>query len=101
MPYVYEDAPFLPIACTKRRYSVSAAPDSSFLSELAQIPRAWVAQLHQAALEVNEELVNELIEQIPENAPLLTSSLKDLVNDFRMDVIVRLTSSVIERSELD
>ncbi|HEY9602543.1 MAG TPA: response regulator [Allocoleopsis sp.] len=102
--YVYEDAPSLPIASTRRRYSVSAAsaaPDSSFLSKLAQMPRAWVAQLHQAALEVNEELVSELIEQIPENASFLTGSLKDLVNDFRMDVIVRLTSSVIERSELD
>jgi two-component system, sensor histidine kinase and response regulator len=60
-----------------------------------------VAQLHQAALEVNEELVSELIEQIPESSTLLTDSLKDLVNDFRMDIIVRLTSSVIERSELE
>ncbi|HEY9728775.1 MAG TPA: response regulator [Chroococcales cyanobacterium] len=99
--YVYEDAPSLPIASTKRRYSVSAAPDSFLLSKLAQMPGAWVAQLYQAALEINEELVSELIEQIPESSKLLTDLLKDLVNDFRMDIIVRLTSSVIERSELD
>lgn len=99
--YVYEDMPSLPLASTRRRYSLSATPDSFFFSKLAQMPRAWVAQLHQAALEVNEELVSELIEQIPESSTLLTDSLKDLVNDFRMDIIVRLTSSVIERSELE
>lgn len=99
--YVYEDAPPLPIASTRRRYSPSTTPDSFFLSKLAQMPKTWVAQLNQAAWEVNEELVSELIEQIPESSTFLTDSLKDLVNDFRMDIIVRLTSSVIERSELD
>jgi signal transduction histidine kinase len=97
--YVYEDVPSLPIAFNKRPYSVGQTPDSFFLSKLAQMPQTWVVQLHNAASEVNEDLVSELIEQIPENFAPLAESLEELVNDFRLDIIVRLTSSIIEHFE--
>lgn len=92
--YIYEDLPPLAIASARRRYSVSEKPDSFFLPKLAEMPQTWVKQLYQAASEVNEELVSELIEQIPETSASLAEALRDLVNDFRMDIIVRLTGSI-------
>lgn len=94
--YIYEDLPPLAIASARRRYSVSEKPDSFFLPKLAEMPQTWVKQLYQAASEVNEELVSELIEQIPETSVPLAEALRDLVNDFRMDIIVRLTGSILE-----
>ncbi len=94
--YLYEDLPPLALASARRRYSVSEKPDSFFLPKLTEMPRIWVEQLNQAASEVNEELVSELIEQIPETSALLAEALRDLVNDFRMDIIVRLTGSSLE-----
>ncbi len=94
--YIYEDLPPLAIASARRRYLVSEKPDSFFLPKLAEMPQTWVGQLYQAASEVNEELVSELIEQIPGNSAPLAEALRDLVNDFRMDIIVRLTGSILE-----
>jgi hypothetical protein len=94
--YIYEDLPPLAIASARRRYLVSEKPDSFFLPKLAEMPQTWIEQLHQAASEVNEELVSELIEQIPETSAPLAEALRDLVNDFRMDIIVRLTGSILE-----
>ena len=65
-------------------------PDSFFLLELAALPTAWVAELHQAANEVNEELVVQLIEQIPAGRLALAKALTDLIQNFRFDAIVRL-----------
>ena len=73
------------------RQPASSMPDSFFLSKLAELPTAWVAELHQAANEVNEELVAQLIEQISVNTPVLAEALTDLVENFRFDTIVRLT----------
>ncbi|HEY9650145.1 MAG TPA: response regulator [Coleofasciculaceae cyanobacterium] len=94
--YVYEDVPAPPIAVHRRRYSVHEKPDSFFLTKLTKMPPSWIAQLYQSASEVDEERVNQLIEQIPETSASLTEALKDLVNDFRMDIIVRLTGSIID-----
>lgn len=94
--YVYEDVPARPIGSFRRRYSVPEKPDSFFLPKLTKMPPSWIAQLYQSASEVDEERVNELIEQIPETSASLTEALRDLVNDFRMDIIVRLTGSIVE-----
>ena len=67
-------------------------PDSFFLSELAALPPDWVAELHQAANEVNEELVIQLIEQIPAGSLALAEALTDLIQNFRFDAIVRLAN---------
>lgn len=94
--YVYEDVPAKLFAFSRRRYSVKEKPDSFFLAKLTEMPHSWIAQLYQSASEVDEERVNQLIEEIPETLASLTEALRDLVNDFRMDIIVRLTGSIIE-----
>lgn len=93
--YIYEDLPQSAITSAGRRYSIRENPDALLLPKLGEMPQTWIAQLSQAANEVNEELVLQLIEQIPEKSANLAEVLKDLLNDFRLDIIVRLTKSVL------
>lgn len=97
--YIYEQLPPITSISTNNRYFVSEKPDSFFLPLLCQMPLNWVQQLNQAANEVNEELVFQLIEEISEDFVTLATALKDLLEDFRLDRIIRITQSIIE-SEL-
>jgi signal transduction histidine kinase len=97
--YIYEQLPPITSISTNNRYFVSEKPDSFFLPLLDQMPLKWVQQLNQAANEVNEELVFQLIEEISEDFVTLATALKDLLEDFRLDRIIRITQSIIE-SEL-
>ncbi len=90
--YVYEDLPeSMTISSVRRKESEIIRPDSFFRSEFAEMPRSWVRDLSQATNEVNEELIQNLIEQIPKEKSLLAMALQELVEDFRLDVILRLT----------
>lgn len=97
--YIYEQLPPVINTTPGLRYFISERPDSFFLPLLGQMPLNWVQQLNQAANEVNEDLVCQLIDKIPENFVALGDALKDLLEDFRLDRIVRITQSIIE-SEL-
>ncbi|MFB2978150.1 response regulator [Microseira sp. BLCC-F43] len=94
--YVYEDLPQSTLAYSRKRYYASEKPVKLLLQQLAQMPQTWLAQLYQAANEVDEELVAQLIEQIPESYTPLAKALSDLLDDFRLDIIVRLTHSIIK-----
>jgi signal transduction histidine kinase len=94
--YIYEELPPITTITRSNRYFVSERPDSFFLPLLHQIPLSWVQQLNQAANEVNEELVCQLIEEMPESSVILANALKDLLEDFRLDRIIRITQSIIE-----
>ena len=59
--------------------------------DLAFMPAEWVAQLHQAALEVDADPIFQLIEQIPQPHLALAQGLTDLVRRFRFDEILELT----------
>jgi signal transduction histidine kinase/CheY-like chemotaxis protein len=79
--------------------SVSLAEVESFLiAQLSKMPLPWVRSLNQAANEVNEVLVFQLIDQIPNDRVQLAESLLSLAQDFRLDTIVRLTQSVLRDS---
>ncbi|MDF0552648.1 response regulator [Kamptonema sp. UHCC 0994] len=97
--YMYEQLPPVTNTTPGLRYFISERPDSFFLPLLGEMPLSWVQQLNQAANEVNEDLVFQLIDTIPENFVTLGDALKDLLEDFRLDRIVRITQSIIE-SEL-
>jgi len=94
--YIYEQ--LLPVTNTApyQRYFVRERADSFFLPLVVQMPLNWVQQLNQAANEVNEDLLFQLIEQIPETSATLADALKDLLEDFRLDRIVSITQSIIE-----
>ncbi|MFB2839001.1 response regulator [Floridanema evergladense] len=94
--YVYEDLPQIDNIFYRKRYSISQKPDSFFLPLLAKVPQNWVIQLHQAASELNEELIFQLIEELPADSATLIDALRDLLNDFRLDIIVRITKSFLK-----
>lgn len=97
--YRYEDSPtstHLP-----RRVEPSGErSDAFFLAELAKMPLSWVNELFEAANVVNEELVFELIQKIPQENSSLALALTDLFHDFRLDVIVHITQSIIQGSRM-
>jgi len=91
--YIYEDLPPTNNVFYRKRYSANQRPDSFFLPLLATVSQNWVVQLHQAANELNEELICQLIDELSTDSRELADALRDLLNDFRLDIIVRITSS--------
>lgn len=60
------------------------------------MPVEWVAELNQAALEVDAERIFQLIEQIPPTHLDLAQGLTDLVNRFCFDEILEFTQSILD-----
>ncbi len=67
-------------------------------SDFRIMPPEWIAQLNRAATLADEELIFQLIEQIPESNTPLAEALTDLVNNFRCDKIMHLTQPAIDES---
>lgn len=59
--------------------------------DLSVMPTDWVVELHLAALCVDDNRILELIEQIPATEANLANTLTDLVDNFRIDIIIDLT----------
>lgn len=57
---------------------------------LMGMPAEWIAQLYQAANQVNNPLILQLLEQIPEEQRLLATTLQNWVYNFRCDKIIAL-----------
>lgn len=74
-------------------------PDSFFLEELAKTPLNLVEKLNHAALILDEKLILQLIDEIPEEQVILAEALRDLLNNFRLDLLHRFTESVLDKSE--
>ena len=67
-------------------------------SDFRMMPPEWIAQLNRAATLADEELIFQLIEQIPESNTPLAEALTDLVNNFRCDKIMHLTQLAKDES---
>ena len=96
--YIYEDIPQF-TSSTKRMKTISAQVDSLYQEKMQAMPERWVVALQEAAQNLDEMWIFELITEIPDNHALLAEALKNLVNDFRLDVILRLTELVIKSEE--
>jgi PAS domain S-box-containing protein len=89
--YVYEQsaqpaATFTPQPKATERYELSAA-------SLSVMPSQWISQLHRAAEGCQDEEILALIEQIPEPHSSLKLALADLVDNFRLDLIIDLINA--------
>ncbi len=60
------------------------------------MPREWVQKLYQAALAMDEEVVIELMQQIPEEKAMLAHTLTNWVDNFRLDLIIDLVQTNTE-----
>ncbi|MCU0542298.1 MAG: response regulator [Oscillatoriaceae cyanobacterium Prado104] len=90
--YIYQNLPVTTKGC--RKVNIFNEESEAFLQKnMAEMPLSWVAELEQAAKNLNEEGVQESIEQIPESNHLFAEALKDLLRDFRLDIIVKITQS--------
>ncbi len=83
--YIYEEE--------KSSTSVSAliSPKSLTPEDLSVMPKDWLVNLYQAAICVDDSGIMELIKQIPESEVNLANALTDLVENFRIDIIIDLT----------
>jgi hypothetical protein len=58
---------------------------------LAGLPADWVTSLHQAATQLDADLILALLDQIRAQHAPLADALEGLVHDFRFDTILTLT----------
>ncbi len=91
--YVYQQNRSL---AANGRLSVQSQPLTS--EDLSFMPRNWIVALHQAALEIDDQQIMDLLAQIPPNQSNITKALTDLVDNFRMDIIIELTQIYSDES---
>jgi signal transduction histidine kinase len=87
--YIYE-----PLQIPPHEPAVKNAVKKQVLTSeyLKIMPPEWQKQLHESAKNLQEEKILALIEQIPEENTNLILALTDLVYNFRLDIIVELTT---------
>jgi signal transduction histidine kinase/FixJ family two-component response regulator len=83
--YVYEQQE-TPSVCQPPAPLQAMAPEA-----LTVMPASWVTQLHQAALYADDELMKQLIEEIPLEYDSLRRALRALVDNFLLEQIINLT----------
>ena len=76
----------------------STAPQKASLmpQDLKVMSAEWLAALHQAAIEVDGELIFQLIEQIPEANHILVQGLAALTRNYGFDEIIELIQEVCD-----
>ena len=62
------------------------------------MPKKWLIQLKQAASELDEEVIEELLKQIPDEHSLLVQALQNKVNNFDFDDIVDSVAQTVKLS---
>lgn len=65
-------------------------------TSLQVMPSEWLIQLEQAASDLDDELVMELLAQIPDEHHLLALALENKVNDFDFDEITSLVQQTVK-----
>ncbi len=65
-------------------------------TSLQVMPASWIAQLHQAAMQLDDKQIFSLIAAIPPEHADIASALTDLVNRVRFDTIVNLSQPIVQ-----
>ncbi|WP_315790483.1 ATP-binding protein [Fischerella sp. JS2] len=65
--------------------------------DLAQMPDAWIQNLHTAAKECNDESIFQLLTQIPTQFSTLIQVLTQLTYNFRFDEIIKITDLLVRQ----
>jgi CheY-like chemotaxis protein/anti-sigma regulatory factor (Ser/Thr protein kinase) len=64
---------------------------------LQVMPSDWVAKLHQAAVQVDAELIAQLLTEVPDQYTSLAQAVAGLTDQFHFDQIIELTQIGLER----
>lgn len=70
-------------------------------SDLQIMPPSWIAQVHAAAIVIDDAQLYELFEQIPAEHEQLAEALKNLVYNFHIETIINLTSPDFNQIKLN
>lgn len=88
--YIYDE----PLESESDNRIKGAPEDSGFIIDVQSfqvMPQDWVVRLYDAACQCSDDMILELIEEIPpENAPL-AQALTELANNFQFEMVMALT----------
>jgi two-component system sensor histidine kinase/response regulator len=87
--FVYEEVE--PSAQMMRPADTASPQERLTPAALAALPADWVADLYQAAVQADGDLVLDLVKQIRAQHPSVADALTSLVRNYRLDIIVTLT----------
>jgi PAS domain S-box-containing protein len=73
----------------------AAMPRKITPKDLSVMPSQWLAQMHHGILCANDQLILKLIEEIPQTEAFLAHNLRDMVNNFRLDLLLDLVQRYI------
>jgi len=91
--FVYEEAE--PSAKAPWSADTAASPQERLTpATLAVLPADWVAELYQAAVQADGDLVLDLVEQIRAQHPSVADVLTSLVRNYRLDIIVAVAQEI-------
>ncbi|MGR3277497.1 PAS domain S-box protein [Acaryochloris marina NIES-2412] len=63
--------------------------------QLDPMPRSWVQLLHDAAIQLDENMLDQLMKDIPHDQPSLKSSLESLMITYQYDVIMETAQAIL------
>ncbi|MEH2279908.1 MAG: ATP-binding protein [Nostoc sp.] len=69
---------------------------AELLSHLSQMSPEWLQQIHYAAASCSDELILELLKQIPSDNAQVFQVLRDLANNYQFEKIMELTTTNVE-----
>ncbi|MBC1219603.1 response regulator [Nostoc sp. UCD121] len=69
---------------------------AELLSHLSQMSPEWLQKIHYAAASCSDELILELIKQIPSDNVQVSQVLRDLANNYQFEKIMELTRTNVE-----
>ncbi|MBD0266620.1 MAG: response regulator, partial [Tolypothrix sp. Co-bin9] len=91
LEYIYqEETNEIPENSKKTTQEILLSDDLAPL--LSQMSRDWLAEVYNAAAQCSDDLIFDLLKQIPPENALLKDCLSDLANNFLFDKIMELTS---------
>jgi CheY-like chemotaxis protein len=69
----------------------SALPPKIFTPDLKTMPTKWIAEVHEAALDLSDNKLYQLIAQIPKEKQDFIEAMTSLVDNFQLEAIATLT----------
>jgi CheY-like chemotaxis protein len=92
--FVYDVEDAQPAGAAAQPEDAVLPADSLTPEALMSLPADWVGDLHQAAIQLDADVILDLLDQIREQNASLANALASLVHDFRFDIILALTESL-------
>ncbi|MDZ8031007.1 PAS domain S-box protein [Nostoc sp. DedSLP04] len=89
--YIYQEESYQ-LTNLKQQRPKSILTLTDLVNLLSEMSPEWVKQLYTAAAQCSDDLILELIEQIPSENAVLQNFIKNLAHDFQFEKIMELTS---------